>query len=116
MPALMQKSLWYALSWQDVHDNLRSLFWGLGFHAYAVAWWMAPANRFLNANGLIGRFPEALVDQWYKQGRERGAWHYGKDTQNPMMPELQDTEHTGKRTAIRGYEGVMSHTMDEVYA
>ena len=33
MPALMQESLWYALSWQDAHDNLRSLFWGLGFHA-----------------------------------------------------------------------------------
>ena len=71
MPALMQKSLWHVLSWQDVHDNLRSLFWGLGFHAYAVAWWAAPANRFLNANGLRGRFPEALINQQYK-GRDRG--------------------------------------------
>ena len=100
MPALMQKSLWYALSWQDVHDNLRSLFWGLGFHAYAVAWWMAPTNRFLNANGLRGRFPEALVDQWYKQGRERGM----------ALREKHTEPHGARATGHQAHGEEDSHT------
>ena len=78
MPALTQKSLWGALTWRDVHDNLRSLFWGLGFVAYSTAWWKPAANRFFNSQGLRERFLEALVDAWYKQGRDVGALHRGQ--------------------------------------
>ena len=71
-----------------------------GFDAYAVAWWMAPTNRFLNANGLRGRFPEAQVDQWDKQGRERGM----------ALRERHTEPHDARATGHRAHGEEDSHT------
>ena len=37
IPALFQKSLWYALLW---FEHLQFVFRGLGFHSYGTVWWV----------------------------------------------------------------------------
>ena len=61
---------------------------------------MAPANRFLNANGLRGRFPEALLNQWYKEGRERGM----------ALREKHTEPHDARATGHRAHGEEDSHT------
>ena len=73
MPSLMQKSLWLTLAWRDVYANVRSLVWGLGITGYGHQWWKPRLNRCVKQYALRARLPEALVDSWYKEGREHAS-------------------------------------------
>ena len=69
VPSVLQKSLWFALLWRDVYANFRSFLWGLGVHGYAQRWWKPQVDRLCTQHALRTRFPEAVVESWYKQGR-----------------------------------------------
>ena len=37
-PSMVLKSIWYALSTDDLRLNIRSLIWGMGYHRYPKSW------------------------------------------------------------------------------
>ena len=69
VPSVLQKSLWFALLWRDVCANFRSFLWGLGVHGYSHRSWKPQVDRFCTQHALRTRFPEAVVESWYKQGK-----------------------------------------------
>ena len=71
VPSILQKSLWFALRWRDVYANFRSFLWGLGVLGYAHRWWKPQVDRFCTQLPLRSRFPEAVVEGWYKEGRAK---------------------------------------------
>ena len=71
VPSILQKSLWFALQRRDVYANFRSFLWGLGVLGYAHRWWKPQVDRFCTQHALRSRFPEAVVEGWYKEGRAK---------------------------------------------
>ena len=66
---MLQKSLWFALLWRDVYANFHSFLWGPGVHDYSHRWWKPQVDRFCTQHALRTQFPDAVVENWYKQGR-----------------------------------------------
>ena len=75
VPSILQKSLWFALQWRDVYANIRSFLWGLGVLGYSHRWWKPPLDRFFTQHALRSRFPEAVIESWYKEGRVHASGH-----------------------------------------
>ena len=68
-PALLRKSLWYALTPRDICLNLRSILWGIGVKNYPRAWWLPPLKRFYNSNSLKRVLPLSQCLDWMREGR-----------------------------------------------
>ena len=75
VPSILQKSPWFALQWRDVYANIRSFLWGLGVLGYPHRWWKPPLDRFFTQHALRSRFPEAVIESWYKEGRVHASGH-----------------------------------------
>ena len=70
LPNMAQKSIWYAASLGDIRDNLRSIFWGLGWNNYPPAWWQPCMKRFMKKYALFEFIPYTTCVSWVKEGRQ----------------------------------------------
>ena len=68
-PALLYKSLQYALTRRDVISNLRSLLWGCGVRRYPNQWWRPILYRFFHRFRLhrIVGFKNMMC--WFQEGQ-----------------------------------------------
>ena len=67
-PSIVLKSIWYALSMNDLRLNVPSLIWGMGYHSYPKRWWR-PKLFSLWSKYRMGRcFSMHEVDLWFSQG------------------------------------------------
>ena len=69
-PSLLQKSIWYALTPQDIRDNLRSLCWGVGRKGYPSKWWSGTLGRFhrMYLSRVVGL---QQLQAWVIQGKRK---------------------------------------------
>ena len=71
-PALLGKSLWYALNFPALHLNVRSVLWGVGYKRYPGLWWKGRLRRWLSSYALKDVLPWGLLMQCVQDGRMAG--------------------------------------------
>ena len=69
-PALLYKSLLYALTRQDVVVNLRSLLWGCGVRRYPDQWWRPILYRFFHRFRLHRIIGFKRLIGWFHEGKQ----------------------------------------------
>lgn len=60
LPSLALKSLWDALSVEEVLANFRSLFWGIEWVGYPLSWAQAPRRRLIDQHNLTTLLPYVI--------------------------------------------------------
>ena len=68
-PALLYKSLLYALTRNDVVVNLRSLLWGCGVRRYPDHWWRPILYRFFHRFRLHRIVGFKRLIGWFHEGK-----------------------------------------------
>ena len=69
-PALLCKSLLYALTRHNVVVNLRSLLWGCGVRRYPHQWWRPILYRFFHRFTLHGIVGFKSMIGWFQEGKQ----------------------------------------------
>jgi len=68
VPAILNDSLWFACTKEDIYMNISSLSFGLATLGYPLSWWLQIVISFVRKWCLSGVIPYTAIRQWAVRG------------------------------------------------